>query len=558
MPILVQFGAGNIGRGFIAERFCAAGWEVIFIDVAADRVAELNSAGSYQVIVVDGVSERPQRVAPIRAIAAQDSGAVAMALASADLAATAVGLAVVDRLGAVIAQAMSLRGDRPLDILVCENGVTAPARLRDSVLAATDPADRASVNRCLGCVRTSIGRMIPAAHAGDGLDIRVEPYAKLPVDAAAFRGPIPQVPGLVALADFDLELARKIYLHNLTHACLAYGGAALGHATIPDCVADIGLRHAARRAGDESSAALAVNFGKDTAAQQHILSENAAMLDDLFQRYANGALDDPVTRVGRDPTRKLAADDRLCGAARLCEDAGLAWPTIAWFVLRALDWQPADTEPGVAEWREAQRLGPRPHLARIAGISLESSLMDTIALAERRAAAAAAMRQAGLVLREDEAAALEIADFGLRRFAEFGLAIHVYVNTDRCCAKELVMLPGQICPEHRHPPLDGDPGKEETFRVREGEVFLYLPGHKRESNARELALKHLPADKHNAFTVFKEVHLRPGEQYTLKPNTPHWFVAGATGAVVSEFSTRSRDEADVFTDTAIQRVPSAS
>ncbi|MCK6490488.1 MAG: D-lyxose/D-mannose family sugar isomerase [Planctomycetes bacterium] len=163
------------------------------------------------------------------------------------------------------------------------------------------------------------------------------------------------------------------------------------------------------------------------------------------------------------------------------------------------------------------------------------------------------MRAAGLVLRDDEAAALELADFGLGRWDEFGLAIHVYVNTARCCAKELVMLPGQCCPEHRHPPLDGDPGKEETFRVRQGEVFLFLPGEPGAA-AQERALALLPADKHGVVTAFRCVHLRTGEQCTLAPDTRHWFVAGREGAVVSEFSTRSRDEADVFTDPAIRRV----
>jgi D-lyxose ketol-isomerase len=47
--------------------------------------------------------------------------------------------------------------------------------------------------------------------------------------------------------------------------------------------------------------------------------------------------------------------------------------------------------------------------------------------------------------------------------------------------------------------------------------------------------------------------LRPGEQHTIPPDTLHWFQAGDDGAVVSEFSTESRDELDVFTDPRIQR-----
>lgn len=90
------------------------------------------------------------------------------------------------------------------------------------------------------------------------------------------------------------------------------------------------------------------------------------------------------------------------------------------------------------------------------------------------------------------------------------------------------MFPGQMCPEHRHPPVDGDPGKEETFRVRSGSVRLWVDGD-------------------------GEVELAPGEQHTIPPDTLHWFVAGPQGAIVSEFSTRSRDETDVFTDPGVVR-----
>ena len=51
------------------------------------------------------------------------------------------------------------------------------------------------------------------------------------------------------------------------------------------------------------------------------------------------------------------------------------------------------------------------------------------------------------------------------------------------------------------------------------------------------------------------MYKRQGEQYTIYPGTLHWFTAGDEGAVVSEFSTTSRDETDIFTDPAIQRAP---
>ncbi|HPP76337.1 MAG TPA: D-lyxose/D-mannose family sugar isomerase, partial [Armatimonadota bacterium] len=119
-----------------------------------------------------------------------------------------------------------------------------------------------------------------------------------------------------------------------------------------------------------------------------------------------------------------------------------------------------------------------------------------------------------------------------------------------CCAKELVLFPWQICPEHRHPPIEGQPGKEETFRCRAGQVYLYVPG---EPAANPKA--RVPEDRKDYFTVWHEIILNPGEQYTLMPNTLHWFQSGPDGAIVSEFSTKSVDEADIFTDPAIVRTP---
>lgn len=167
-----------------------------------------------------------------------------------------------------------------------------------------------------------------------------------------------------------------------------------------------------------------------------------------------------------------------------------------------------------------------------------------------RARAKEYLDSAGIVLRPDEAESIEIADFGLGDLENTGLEIVVYVNTDRVCAKELVMFPRQTCPEHRHPTVAGEPGKEETFRCRWGTVYLYLPG---PATSNPSATP--PAGREEWYTVRREVVLNPGDQYTLPPDTLHWFQAGQDGAVVSEFSTRSRDEADIFTDREIQRAP---
>ncbi|MBS3740433.1 D-lyxose/D-mannose family sugar isomerase [Candidatus Bipolaricaulota bacterium] len=156
--------------------------------------------------------------------------------------------------------------------------------------------------------------------------------------------------------------------------------------------------------------------------------------------------------------------------------------------------------------------------------------------------------KANITITSEEKRRIEVADFGLDRIEEIGLQLLTYVNTDRYCAKEMVLFPGQTCPEHRHPEVEGRPGKKETFRCRWGKVYLYVEGEPADD-----PLCSPPEGNEKFYTVRREITLKPGNQYTITPETKHWFQAGDEGAVISEFSSSSRDEHDIFTNPKIER-----
>ena len=156
--------------------------------------------------------------------------------------------------------------------------------------------------------------------------------------------------------------------------------------------------------------------------------------------------------------------------------------------------------------------------------------------------------KAGIILNEEEKKNIEVADLGLNNVENVGLQILTYINTERVCAKEMVLMPFQTCPEHKHVPTNGMEGKEETFRCRYGKVYLYVPG---EGKKEDIKARIPETD----VSYFHEIILNPGDQYTIMPETWHWFQSGEEGAVISEFSTRSTDETDVFTDKRIVREP---
>jgi len=169
---------------------------------------------------------------------------------------------------------------------------------------------------------------------------------------------------------------------------------------------------------------------------------------------------------------------------------------------------------------------------------------------EARKKALGYFKKAGIAVTPAEAENLEVADAGLNDLWNVGLVILTYINTDRVCAKELICLPNQMFPEHWHPTVKGQPGKEETFRCRWGTFYLYIPG---DPTLKPKATP--PAERRPWLTSWREVILKPGDQYTLPPNTKHWFQAGPEGAVVSEFSTHSDDGSDLFSDPNVVRAP---
>jgi D-lyxose ketol-isomerase len=156
--------------------------------------------------------------------------------------------------------------------------------------------------------------------------------------------------------------------------------------------------------------------------------------------------------------------------------------------------------------------------------------------------------EAGIRITEEETKRIEVVDFGLSRLEIEGVQVLTMVQTDRISVKVLAMLPNQTEPEHWHPPVGDDPGKEETIRVVSGMVYFYVQG--------ENTLKQgfLVKGKEKHYTLRHEIILKPGDQITFQPGEKHWFQARDEGAVMYSFSSVARDALDQFTDPDIVRV----
>lgn len=171
--------------------------------------------------------------------------------------------------------------------------------------------------------------------------------------------------------------------------------------------------------------------------------------------------------------------------------------------------------------------------------------IDEYKAAQRRAADM--IRESGIHIKAEEVEKIEPVDFGLSDLNREGVQVLTFFSTDRISAKVLVLFPYQTEPEHWHPPVGDDPGKEEIIRAIRGTLYFYIPG--------EDTMKggFIPKGKDSVYTMRHEIKLEPGDQLILPPGTKHWFQAGAEGAVMYSFSTCVRDGLDKFTDPEIVR-----
>ncbi len=319
----VMLGAGRVGRGFIGVLMRKSGYEVCFVDTDAALVELLNATGAYTLRVVENETYVDEVIDHIRAVDAAEGEEVAKAIAGCDLMATAVGARALPLAAPGIARGLRLRhqmGPRPLNIIICENIPGAGGYLRGLIEPHLSANELEWFRHDVGLVEASVGRMIPVQtqrmRDGDPLRVCAEGYAFLPVDGEALRGGVPPLMGLVPCSAFAQYAQRKLYLHNMSHACCAYFGLYGGHAYIHEAAADPDIHILTMDAMLEASLALSdAHDGPFRTLWDHA--------NDLLHRYSNRALGDTCARVGADIPRKLAPHDRLIGAARLCESQGI-------------------------------------------------------------------------------------------------------------------------------------------------------------------------------------------------------------------------------------------
>ena len=311
MKRAIQFGAGNIGRGFIGAVLSEAGYHVVFADVNMEVIDRINKDGAYTVHIMD-VESRDVRISNISGV---DSGGgeIVDEIVRAEIITTAVGLRILPFIAPAIAKGIAARRaagvGEPLNVIACENGIRATSQLREEVYKHLSAEEAAWCDAHVGFADCSVDRIVPPVRSENPIDVVVENFYEWNVEEKSFVGGAPHIEGMNLADNLLAYIERKLFTLNTGHAITAYLGRMKGLATIDESIADPAIFAIVKEAMQQSGQALVEKFGFDRDA-------HFKYIDKIIGRFKNPYLKDDVTRVGREPLRKLSSTDRLMMTAR--------------------------------------------------------------------------------------------------------------------------------------------------------------------------------------------------------------------------------------------------
>jgi mannitol-1-phosphate 5-dehydrogenase len=368
MKKAIQFGAGNIGRGFIGAVLSEAGYHVVFADVNELVVNKINEDGKYTVAIMD--TECTEQV--ITNISAVDSRSPELAkeIAQAQVVTTAVGLGILPRIAGALAAGVAERQAQGvteyLNVIACENGLRASSQLKDHVYSHLTDEQKAYADEYVAFPDCSVDRIVPPIKSENPIDVVVEKFYEWNVERASIKGDL-QMEGMNLADNLIAYIERKLFTLNTGHAITAYIGKLKGLSTIADSIADEEIYTIVKAAMQESGEGLVAKYGFDHDA-------HFAYIDKIIGRFRNPHLQDDVTRVGREPLRKLSANDRLIKPTMTAIEHGFATPNLVLGIGAALHYNNPEDPQSVQLQQAISEVGVAKAFEQFSGVPADSEL----------------------------------------------------------------------------------------------------------------------------------------------------------------------------------------
>lgn len=373
MKKAIQFGAGNIGRGFIGSLLYKAGYHVVFADVNTEIIDKINKDKEYTIHVMDTVCSE-EKVNDISGVISINNE-IYKEIVEAEIITTAVGPVVLPRIAPTIAKGIALRKENGvknyLNIIACENAIKASLQLEEEVKKYLTKDEVDYLEEFVGFPNCSVDRIVPPVKSENILDVVVENYYEWNVEEKAFKGEIPKIEGMNLVDNLMAYIERKLFTLNTGHAITAYFGYLKGYETIEESIKDEVIYDFVKKAMIESGKGLIAKYNFDEEAHYKYINK-------IIDRFKNPYLKDDVARVGREPLRKLNENDRLIKPLITARGFNINTDNLLLGVGAALHYDNKEDAQSVQLQSLINEKGIKESLAEISKISGDTDVLDKV------------------------------------------------------------------------------------------------------------------------------------------------------------------------------------
>lgn len=373
MKKAIQFGAGNIGRGFIGALLSKSGYHVVFADVNEEIISKINEDKCYTIHIMD-VECKDEKVENISGVIST-SDEILEEIRTSDIITTAVGPVVLPRIASTIANGIKLRKitgvTSYLNIIACENAIKASSQLEEEVKKYLNEEEIAYLNEYVGFPNCSVDRIVPPVKSENILDVVVENFYEWNVEEKAFKGEIPKIYGMNLVDNLMAYIERKLFTLNTGHAITAYFGYLKGYNTVDESIKDEVIHDLVKKAMIESGQGLIAKYNFDK-------EEHFKYIDKIIERFKNPYLKDDVARVGREPLRKLNENDRLIKPLMTAKSFNLDIDNLLLGVGAALNYNNEEDSQSVELQRLISEKGVKESLAHVANLAQEQEVLSKV------------------------------------------------------------------------------------------------------------------------------------------------------------------------------------
>jgi len=372
----VHFGAGNIGRGFVAEFLHNSGYEVVFADVMDKIIDQLQTNKSYKVIQVGAEGNSESTITNYRAINSKTNEAdVIKEIITADVVTCSVGPNILKFIAPVIAKAIDQRPNdaTPLAVIACENAIGATDTLANHIKTDHTPQHRLDDHHERArYANSAIDRIVPAQDPNAGLDVKLEKFYEWVVDKTPFHDhDVPSIEGIKWVDDLIPYIERKLFTVNTGHAAAAYHGYYHKKTTVYDALQDKDILAEVHKALEETSELIVGKHGIHAQEQKDYVNK-------IITRIGNPHLEDAVERVGRAPMRKLSRKERFIAPAAELAQQGKSCSALLDAAEMAFRFQNVEGDDESVELAKHMQNSPQEVVGKVCGIESSHPLFPQL------------------------------------------------------------------------------------------------------------------------------------------------------------------------------------